>query len=200
MVVAGVSEALRHVLWEELHADPEISQLFPSEQDIVFMNPTETARNTANRLSLWLYQLTENEFVKNQAPVRANGSGALNYSPLAVNLNYLITPFAQVANGERSGRDEDHMVLGKIMQVFHDNSIIFVRDTVNDIHEELRIIFKRMTLEELTRVWEALREPYRLSVCYEVRVTRVESSRIQHNARVVEREAEHGELSTGAAG
>ena len=92
------------------------------------------------------------------------------------------------------------MVLGKVMQIFHDNSIIYVRDTINNIHEELRIIFKRMSLEELTRVWEALREPYRLSVCYEVRVTRIDSSRIQQNARVIERAADHGEVPSKATG
>lgn len=200
MVVAGVSDALRQVLWQDLFDDLETRQFFLSNQDIVFLNPTETARNTANNLSLWLYQVTENEFVKNQPMVRANGSDSLSYSPLAINLNYLITPFAHVPNGDSAARDEDHLVLGKVMQIFHDNSIIYVRDTINNIHEELRIIFKRMSLEELTRVWEALREPYRLSVCYEVRVTRIESNRIQQNARVIERAADHGEVPSSATG
>jgi hypothetical protein len=200
MVVAGVSDALRQVLWQDLFDDLETRQFFLSIQDIVFLNPTETARNTANNLSLWLYQVTENEYVKNQPMIRSNGSDALNYTPLAINLNYLITPFAHVANGDGATRDEDHMVLGKVMQIFHDNSIIYVRDTINDIHEELRIIFKRMSLEELTRVWEALREPYRLSVCYEVRVTRIDSNRIQQNARVIERSADHGEVPSTATG
>ena len=200
MVVAGVSEALRQVLWQDLFDDLETRQFFLSNQDIVFLNPTETARNTANNLSLWLYQVTENEYVKNQPMIRSNGSDSLSYTPLAINLNYLITPFAHVANGDGAARDEDHMVLGKVMQIFHDNSIIYISDTVNDIHEELRIIFKRMSLEELTRVWEALREPYRLSVCYEVRVTRIDSNRIQQNARVIERSADHGEVPSTATG
>ena len=68
-----------------------------------------------------------------------------------------------------------------------DNAIILLRDPVSEIAEELRIVFCRLSLEELTRVWEALREPYRLSICYEVRVTRVDSLRTQQHARVVER-------------
>ena len=193
MVVAGVSEALRRVLWEELSSDPEVGQLFPSEQDIVFKNPTETARDTSNRLSLWLYQITENEYVKNRPMTRANGAETLQPAPLALNLSYLITPFANVSNGDSASRDEDHMVLGKVMQVFHDNAIILLRDTTNDIAEELRIIFKRLTLEELTRIWEALRESYRLSICYCVQVTRIDSRRVSSRARVVERTA--GETS-----
>jgi len=200
MVIAGVSEALRSVLWDELSTDPEVGQLFPSEQDIVFTNPTETAQNTANRLSLWLYQIMENEFVKNQPMVRANGNDALQYPPLAVNLSYLITPFASPVNGDNSVRDENHMILGKVMQVFHDNPIILLRDTTNNIAEELRIIFKRLTLEEQTRIWEALRESYRLSICYQVQVTRIDSRRESGNARVIERAADHGTVPAQATG
>ena len=193
LVVAGVSEALRRVLWQELSVDPEVSQLVPSEDDIVFANPTETARNTSNRVSLWLYQVVENEFMKNR-PWRGNGSTDLQPAPLALNLSYLITPFANQSSGANSRRDEDHLLLGKVLEVFHDNGIILLRDTVNDLAEELRIVLKRVTLEELTRVWEALREPYRLSVCYQVSVARVDSRRVSPRARVVERAASESEL------
>lgn len=200
MVVAGVSEALRRVLWEELENDLEVGQLFSSEQDIVFKNPTETARDTSNRLSLWLYQITENEHVKNQPMTRANGADSLQHAPLALNLHYLITPFANVSNGASASRDEDHMVLGKLMQVFYDNSIILLRDVTNGVAEELRIIFKRLSLEELTRIWEALREPYRLSICYRVQVTRIDSMRVSGRARVVERSTGQASDVAAAAG
>ncbi len=186
LVVAGVSDALRRVLWEDISADPEVGQLVPSEQDIVFTNPTETAQNSSNRLSLWLYQITENEFVKNLPMPRANGDDQ-RYSPLAINLCFLLTPFARQSGVDTAGRDENHLLLGKILQIFHDNAIILLRDTANDIAEELRIIYKRLTLEELTRIWEALREPYRLSVCYQVQVMRVDSRRLAGKARIVER-------------
>lgn len=192
MVVADVSKVLRRVLFEELSADTGVGQLFPNEQDIVFKNPTDTARDTANRLSLWLYQITENEFLKNQPMARANGADAVRHAPLALNLSYLITPFANVSNGDSTSRDEDHMVLGKVMQALHDNSIILLRDTTSQnpedhIAEELRVILQRPTLEELTRIWEALRESYRLSVCYKVQVTRIDSMRVSSRARIVER-------------
>jgi hypothetical protein len=58
------------------------------------------------------------------------------------------------------------------------------------VAEELRIILHRHTLKELTRIWHALREPYRLSVGYQV--TRVDSRRQTANARVVELTGEYG--------
>jgi Pvc16 N-terminal domain len=51
------------------------------------------------------------------------------------------------------------------------------------------VIFCRLSLEELTRIWESLREPYRLSVCYLVRVTRIDSRRTPESGLVVERSA-----------
>lgn len=185
MVLAAVSEALRQILWEAFEADAVISPIVGSESAIVFKNPTETAQDSGNRLSLWLYQIAENEFVKNQPLLRGNGHDSAQFPPLALNLFYLVTPFAP--SGE-----SDHLLLGKTMEVLYDNATILLGDITNDIAEELRIIFSRLTLEELTRIWDALREPYRLSVCYQVRVTRIDSQRMPGHARVIERIAGFG--------
>jgi hypothetical protein len=187
MVIAAVSEALRRILWEQFNLDNQIRPIVGSEAAIVFRNPTETARDSANRLSLWLYQITENEFMKNQPMLPNNGNERLQFSPLTLNFFYLVTPFAPTGEG-------DHMLLGKTMQVLYDNAIVFLRG--NDIAEELRIILCRLTLEELTRIWDALREPYRLSVCYQVRVTSIDSQRIPGHARVIERIAGFGQQPT----
>jgi hypothetical protein len=180
LVISAVSEALRRVLWSEFQTDAVIRPIVGSEAAIVFRNPTETARDAANRLSLWLYHINENEFVKNQAPARGNGPETQQFPPLALNLFYLITPFA--ASGEA-----DHMLLGKTMQVLYDNATIVLSDSTNNVFEELRVVLCNLPLDQLSRVWDALREPYRLSVCYEIRVTRVNSQRVVADARVVER-------------
>jgi hypothetical protein len=184
-VVAAVSEALRRILWEEFNTDAVVRPIVGSDSAIVFKNPTETAQDSANRLSLWLYQVTENEFVKNQPMFRDTGHDEARFPPLALNLYYLITPFAP--SGEA-----DHLLLGKTMEVLYGNAIVLLQDAAEGIAEELRIILCRVALEELTRVWEALREPYRLSVCYQVRVARVDSQRTLPHARIVDRAAKFG--------
>ncbi len=186
-VLAAVSDALRSILWQAFAADAVLRPTVGSEQAIVFSNPTETARDSSNRLSIWLYQITENEFLKNQPPARGNGHTTTQPPPLALNLYYLITPFA-------TSRDSDLLLLGSTMQVLYDNAIIVLRNPIENIFEELRVIFCRLTLEELTRVWEALRESYRLSVCYQVRVTRIDSQRILEGARVVEQQNNYGHV------
>jgi hypothetical protein len=185
IVLSAVSEVLRHILWEEINADPVTRTIVAAEANISLANPTQTAQGSANRLSVWLHQVTENEFLKNQPIQRSTDADNRQFPPLALNLFYLITPFAPTA-------EADQMLLGKIVQVLYDNACVLVRNQPNEIAEELRIVLCRMSLEELTRVWEALREPYRLSVCYEVRVTRVDSRRRAGQGRVIERIAGFG--------
>lgn len=77
-------------------------------------------------------------------------------------------------------------LLGKTMQVLYDNSTIVLRDPVNEVFEEIRVVLCNPPLDQLTRIWEALREPYRFSASYQVRVTSIDSQRVVTNARVVE--------------
>jgi hypothetical protein len=191
-VVAEVSRALQQILWEAFTADPVIAGIINRPEEIVFRNPTETARDSANRLSIWLHQICENEYVKNRPPLpTTNGSQQTRIPPLALNLFYLVTPFAPKGNPEA-----ELLLLGKTMQVLYDNAIVFLRDDTpgEEVAEEVRIIFSRLSLEELTRIWEALREPYHLSVCYEIRVTHIDSSRLPANARVIDRVGEFGDV------
>jgi hypothetical protein len=191
-VFLEVSEHLRQVLWHSISTDKNTSDLMSSEMDIVFTNPTETARrrSSSNKLSLWLYQVTENEFLKNQPPARGNGHNSLQETPLVLNLYYLVTPF-----GPTDGTTDGELrLLGKLMQVFYDSATLYVQSPSDNIFEELRLILCRLSLEELTRIWEALREPYRLSVCYQVRVAHIDSSRIPEGARVVESNSDYGSV------
>jgi hypothetical protein len=194
LVLDAVSKALRQILWDAYNADATVRPIVGSEAAIVFSNPTETARDSGNRLSLWLYQITENEHVKNQPMLKAAAQPPLppqpgraprqaaQFPPMALNLYFLVTPFAQ-------SDESDHLLLGMTMQVLYDNAIVFLQDTANNIFEELRVIFCRLSLEELTRIWESLREPYRLSVCYLIRVTRIDSRRTPETGLVLERTA-----------
>lgn len=198
MVLAAVSDALRAIIWEAFDSDPVLRSIVLSQEAIAFRNPTETAKDSANRLSLWLYQVSEDEFGKNQPSARV-GVARINaedtaprqvsqFPALGLNLFFLITPFAPSGEAE-------HLLLGKTMQVLYDNPIVLLRDEGNGIFEELRIMLCRLSLDDQARVWEALQEPYRLSVCYQVRVAQVDSTRRLASARVVERTADYAGVS-----
>lgn len=163
---------LRTTLWEAFSVEPGVGiQIVPGIENIALTNPTETLRQADKRMSLWLYRVEENEFIKNQ-PLRriATDDSILRPPPLSLDLSYLITPTT-------GSPESDLHLLGMSMQVLYENAIIELNNPLEGVREELRIILGRISLEELTRIWEALNEPYRLSVCYRVRVTRIDSAR-----------------------
>jgi len=168
MVLAAVSGGIRRILWNSFAADPTVRPLVGTEEAIVFLNPTQTARDSGNRVSLWLYLIAENEFTKNTPPLRV-AADREQFPPLTLDLYYLLTPFGPSA-------EADLLILGRAMQALYDNARTTLINTSARVAEDLGINLFRRTLDELSRVWEALQEPYRLSVCYQVRVTRVDST------------------------
>ena len=57
---------------------------------------------------------------------------------------------------------------------------------VGTVEADHTVVLTNLDLEEQTRIWEALNEPYRLSVCYKVRVTTIDSARRVELADVVD--------------
>jgi hypothetical protein len=191
LVIGQVSQYLRHVLWLGLNSDAVTRQQVTNEQNIVLSNPSQPAgnanANVVRQLSLWLYQVLPNEHLRNAPAVRARDASGDDttefFPPLALNLYYLLTP----STGSDVG---DQQVLGRALQIFHDQSILRMESTQSPgCAEELHISLAPRTIEELAEVWEAMQQPYRLSVCYEVRAVRIDSLRKLPGGRVVDRES-----------
>lgn len=184
-VIAEVGEALVRVLWEEIQLDPQVSLLIDNENRISLQSPQELAEDNSVRLSIYLYRVVENAFLKNQPMAAADGRRQ-PVAPLALDLCYLVTPLVGTPR-------EQQIVLGKLMQVFYDRALLEGTDlsaAMADTGEEVRVVLNPVTLEETTRVWQALEMSYRLSVCYIVRVALVDSRRRRDTAPVVERQGE----------
>jgi hypothetical protein len=185
MVLAAVSDGIRRILWNSFAADPTVSPLVGTEEAIVFLNPTQTAADSSNRVSLWLYLIAENEFVKNVPPQRI-ADDTEQFPPLALDLYYLLTPFGPSA-------EADLLILGRAMQALYDSARTTLVNTTAKVAEDLSINLFRRTLDELSRVWEALAEPYRLSVCYQVRLIRVDSTQSTTVHPVLEMTADYSQ-------
>jgi hypothetical protein len=190
--IAEVSKFLRHTLWLGLTEDPITAQFVSAEYNIVLSNPAQPIGGAVVRaVSLWLYQVVPNEHLRNASFVRQGDDSIEQYPPLSLNLYYLLTP--------STGNDEgDQLVLGKALQVFHDQSVLPMESLQNPGEgEELHLGLVQRTIEELAEVWKAMQQPYRLSVCYEVRVVRISSQRVLVRKRVAERASEFGPVPAG---
>jgi len=181
-IISEVSSLLRKTLWDGFKDDSALTpQHVPGPESIVLMNPSKMD-DDSRRISLWLYQVQQNEFLRNAPPERVpHHDDTLQFPPLAINLFYLLTPATNSVEG-------DQLVLGRSMQIFHDNSLLLLEsDEEPGVAEELKISMCQRDLRELAEVWEALQQPYRLSVCYEIRVPRIDSSRTERTGVIAER-------------
>jgi hypothetical protein len=184
------SRFLRHTLWLGLTEDPVVAPYIGAENNIVLSNPAQPVGGAVVRtVSLWLYNIMPNEHLRNAPMVRTADDSVERYPPLGVNLHYLLTP--------STGNDEgDQLVLGKALQVFYDRAVLPMESQQNPGEgEELHLSFVQRTIEELAEVWEALQQPYKLSVCFEVRAVRIASQRVLRRRRIGERGGEMAELA-----
>jgi hypothetical protein len=185
-----VSTFLKRLLVDGLAEHPETAI---ADANLLLSNPGQAGAGAGQkRLFLWLYQVMQNEHMRNDAFVRQAKDEEERFPPLVVNLQYLLTP--------STGQDlTDQLVLGKAMQVLYDNAVIRMESPNDPTRaEELHLALAARTMDELAEVWEAMQQPYRLSVCYDVRVVRIDSLRVLTAGRVANRSARFEPMPEGA--
>jgi hypothetical protein len=181
-VLADVGQSLINVLWEQIQADPDLFALINNSSLISLESPADHQENTSDPalLSVYLYRITEDPFMKNRGTVEGTG-GKVRKPPMALDLYYLITPLL------KAPRDQQ-IVLGKILQVLYDHPTLEGPDLEGGLAtsgEVVRVVFNTVPLQEVSWVWQALETPYRLSVTYTVRVSLLDSTEEQSQQRVL---------------
>src|SRR5438105_1174382 len=115
-VIAELGDALVSALFSELNADSQIRGLIDSEDRISLESPAQLETNNSVRLSMYLYRVLENPYMKNRYPLEGTG-GKQRKPPLGLDLFYLLTPLVGTPR-------EQQIVLGKTMQILYDRPIL----------------------------------------------------------------------------
>jgi hypothetical protein len=168
--IRDASVSLRTLLAARLGAEPELAAQFgPGGSSVVSLHtPEEMADIPEQGLSVWLYRVVRDEFQLNRPPTRV-GSDRLRRAPLPVRLHYLLTPVASGGNGVGAPELEQY-VIGKVLEVFHDQPTLRGADLAGDLagsEVELTMRLETVSLDEITRIWDALDRSYQLSLAYE---------------------------------
>jgi hypothetical protein len=199
-IVADVGIALREVLLRRFRDDAaEAWPLLggdsgqPDTERISLAPPAVENGVERAPLSLWLYLVNENEHVKNRPP-STRADGTITPPPLALALYYLVTPGAPNAgtSDAAAAQERKQRILGKVLQVFHTEPIIALVDRAAGRVDELYVTLARLSLDELSQVWQALDEPFRISIALRVTTGRVDSLRMRRAGLVLERVFDHG--------
>jgi hypothetical protein len=166
-VISAVSSTLKELLRQNitLSKDAELNGV-----EIYLLSPKEMQDAGNSGISVWLYKVSRMAEMLNEPPERISPNQVARV-PLPVLLFYLVTPIT-------SDPGTRHTLLGRILQVLNDHSILRGADlqgVLEGTNEQLRVNLEALSLEELSLVWEALSEPYQLSVTYLVQVAKIDS-------------------------
>lgn len=178
-ILRNISLQLRRALWQGLRGDEAVGGDLIGEGSISLDSPERLADNGGTGgnqgqvvVSLYLYQVLPNAHLNNR-PLLSDSSGQQHYPPLTLNLFYLLTPLG-------GSPEQDLLLLGRTMQIMA--SVPTLSSSLLDSQlrppaAEARLLLNPLNLEEMTRIWNAFSQPYRLSVAYQVQVVSIDSVR-----------------------
>ncbi|MGI6778028.1 MAG: DUF4255 domain-containing protein [Acetivibrionales bacterium] len=138
------------------------------------------------QLTLYLYHIEENGDYRQNSMINENVN-RLRYPPLSLKLYYLLTSHSKT--GVYSRNADESMILGRAIQILHDNAVITpenLEGTLRDSGEGIQITFNKLTYEELQRIWAFPNIPYKLSVGYIVEPVLLNSRKTREVKRVTE--------------
>jgi hypothetical protein len=187
-VISAVSGTLKELLKQNITLSPDAEL---NGVEIFLLSPKEmqdAGNNTG--ISVWLYKVSRMSEMLNEPPER-RGPSQIARVPLPILLFYLVTPIT-------SDPETRHTLLGRVLQVLNDHAILRGSDlqgTLQGTTEQLRVNLEALSLEELSLVWEALSEPYQLSVTYLVQVVKIDSDmELVKSSPVVEKETTYSQI------
>lgn len=174
-VVRWVSESLRSLVRDHV---PQLS----SESSVVFESPAEIEAQGENKLSLYLYQIEHNAWLRNLPPTlshrqRLPGRPTVQVTPapLVVDLIYMLVPYAKSAEMELVLADE-------LLRLFHDIPVLQgpllhpgLRQAGN---ERIDIVPRDSSIDALRDLWAGFSgKSYKLTKLYMLSPVRIPARR-----------------------
>lgn len=185
--IADIGETLISLLQEGLSKAP----FHLPKSKIVLFSPGEIkAAEDPPRLCLFLYHVAENPHLKNRGMERITDERS-KYPSLYLDLHYMLIPYESSNITDKTDKTvEEHRVLGRSMQTFHDNAILrdpVLKGGLAGKGLEIKLTQNPVSLDEMVKLWQAFQtKPYKPSVCYLVTPVAVESNLEKYTKRVSE--------------
>jgi hypothetical protein len=165
--IGDVSKTLETVLTSGLAALGGVNPPKATLHDLV-----TPPGNSPPQLTIFLYDIVEDPSARNHPPSRVAGfpQCTVRKPPIALCLRYMMTAWA-------SDRLSEHRIIGRAVQVLYERSTMSGTDLFGSLantHEAIKLTLAPISLDDRARVWDAIRQTYRLSVNYEVRVVHID--------------------------
>lgn len=174
-VLSDVSQQLRSQFFQALDAAPGMDFSLTSAAANITLDAPQDDLAESVQASLYLYHIDLDKHLRGQRPLADRTRDDLFHNPpMPVQLRYLFTPTASSAETNLS-------ILGRVLQHVHDHPTITslngtpMDDSRGAASPALRLRPDLLSLEQLTQLWNALSQPYRLSASFLVEVVAIDS-------------------------
>jgi hypothetical protein len=172
-----VTRGLRRLLVTQL------TQISPGA--VVTLLPPGDQLPEVSGINLYLYRVSESPFTKNRDWPGDRVTPPTNQPALGLQLFYLVTPLGTRPANDSDAGDDAHTMLGLAMRTLQENSVLndihlpaFEADTelpdfLLNSYEKIKMMLLPTSIEELSKIWATINQPYRLSVAYEVSLVQI---------------------------
>ncbi len=135
-------------------------------------------------VGVYLYNIEENYDFKQSGMINVNYKEQ-KFPPLVLSLYYMITAYS--SSDIKFRAIQEQRILGRVMQILADNSIINGSDFGNDVMgADIRIELLNLSIDEKIKLWNDNTKPYKTSICYKITPVELESTKGRRISRVTE--------------
>ena len=166
--IENVSKTLVNLLWNSIKDDPRVNAIITNEKQISLSSPKKFDSKTSTKISILLYNISKFPNMKNTPVNNPNEPSSSMY----LTLHYLITPHTR-------SPERDHILLGKIIQIFTDNLLLqgnILLGNRDNEDTELKVMMDPLSINDLNKLWMMLKTQYKLSLSYTVSPVKIEST------------------------
>jgi hypothetical protein len=184
-IVNDITLELRSRIFNSITSASGVTLGYTDEVSNIVLNAVQDTPPANAKLSLYLYHIGLNSSLRNQRMLAGAVSDEQRLPPLPLELRYLATPLED--------EDNNQLVLSRLLQFIYDQPLISsinaqpLGDSFGGGSSKLRITPDLMSVEQLAQLWNAFKQPFRLSIAFMVDVIAVDSAKAPRVApRVVD--------------
>jgi hypothetical protein len=169
-----------------------------SSSAIVSLLPPGDTLPQVSGVNLYLYRVSESPFTKNRPWPGDRTTPPSDRPTLGLQLHYLLTPLGAPPTDASFGEGDDaHTMLGLAMLTLQENPVLndahlptlpagsglnatpgFDADVVLpgyllNSYEKIKVMLSPVGVEDLSKIWATINQPYRLSVAYEISLVEI---------------------------
>lgn len=191
--IAEASETLVELLRDRIDERGDVVAIDRSE--IALVSPADVGADSDVRLSVYLYDVSENHVLKNQGRTVVDETRTRE-PPLALDLRYLLTAFpSQSGSDETANTLDQQRVLGLAMQILRENGRLGPDELPASLAEtDVQITLEEESLQAVSDLWSTFGDTtFQPSVCYEFSPVLIDPTTEQSVERVTSKGMEYNQ-------